>query len=92
MKTEITSQIVYVVIKQKNKVKTTKAIKHQIFVLRPDNVKDHLIGSVYHDILTNKVLDVKEEKGVCKTMPMILTKFTFKHEAPRKTHKQSSFK
>jgi hypothetical protein len=90
MQTKISSHLIYAKVKVGNKYRLTKLIKNQLFVIH-HNIKHHLIGNIYHDIYTNILYNKIIELSYCHVKPMYLTKFTFKHETKRKTHKQSKY-
>ena len=48
--------------------KITKVIKHQIFVAK-NGIKDHSISITYNHPLTNELIDITEELGVCHIKP-----------------------
>ena len=65
MKITITSQLINAYIPYHTKKKLTRVIKQQIFVIY-NKINHHLIGNIYYDILTNEIINIVEEKSICK--------------------------
>ena len=76
MTTTITIQLIYAVVPYRNKCKTTKVIREQIFAVRDDGIKDHLIGNIYSDPITTDIIDIIKEKRICN---MEIKKSSFFH-------------
>ena len=90
MQTKISSHLIHARVRVGNKYRLTKLIKNQLFVTH-HNIKHHLIGNIYYDIYTNIIQNNIVALSYCHIKPIYLTKFTFKHEVKRKTHKQSNY-
>ena len=78
MKTETTTQLIYATVKHRSKCRTIKVRKEQLFVLQ-NGIKHHLIGNLYYSVLHRRPINIIQEKGICNIVPIVLTKFTFRH-------------
>ena len=93
--TNISQYLINAIILRNTKLKKSKVFKRQIFALRKlkdsnyhnKYIRDHLIGNIYYDALTSKIIEIYKENNICRQTPMYLTKYSFKHEAPKKTRK-----
>jgi hypothetical protein len=61
MSSTITNEVVNArIIMPNGKTRLQRVIKKQLWAMRGD-IKDHLIGNIYHDMLTHKIIIITEE-------------------------------